>query len=807
VPGQEIRSIVPLVDVGTADLDLVGGKAAQLGAALRAGFRVPPGFCLTTEAHATGTAPADELAAAHAELGGGPVAVRSSATGEDLPHASAAGQQETVLHVGRADLVSAVRRCWDSLESERAAAYRAASGAGPARMAVLVQRMVDPAVAGVLFTANPVTGCRDEVVVDAAPGLGTAVVDGTTTPDHYVLNGHDGSGGGCLSREQLVQLREMGAQLQEHFGAPQDVEWAIDHDGTVWLLQSRPITTLFPLPERTDDTARAYFEVGHMQGMLQPFTPAGISALQRAMALWRSAYGAGTAARPGMADIGGRLYLDLTDSLRSRRSRANLPKAMRVYGPQCERLVQHLLDDPRFAPRPGLPFRLAPALRATARILPEAVVGIARALARPESARARAFRAVEGIRRRSEPPELRTAAERLHFAEDVQQAFTGPEMSAILHALTTGVLAGQVPKLLLHGLATASEVDAALAGLPHNVTTEMDLALWRIAAGLDADQRALLAGTEPAELAAKHRAGTLPDIGLDEFLRTYGHRCASEVDIGAPRWSEDPAPLFATLANYLRITDPEQAPDRRFERAATRGEEAAAELVRRARRKSRLRGRLTGFFLRRARQLAGLRELAKFAWLHPLAEMRRQVLRIGEELVSRGQLDAADDVLFLDLDEMAAALEGAPCRDTASARKSVHARERRRRHVPPMVLSDGTDVEAVAPRADTGSAITGTGASPGRATGRVRVVRDPRDASIEPGEILVAPTTDPGWTPLFLSAAGLVSDTGSPMAHGPTVAREYGIPAVISVRGATERLTTGQLVTVDGAAGTVELAE
>ena len=807
MPGQDTRAITRLDEVGTADLDLVGGKAAQLGAMLRAGFRVPPGFCLTTGAHAAGTIPAEELAAAHAELGGGPVAVRSSATGEDLPHASAAGQQETVLDVRPPDLVAAVQRCWDSLTSDRAAAYRAASGIESTSTAVLVQRMVDPSVAGVLFTANPITGCRAEAVVDAAPGLGTAVVDGATTADHYVLSGHRAPTGGCLSQDQLAQLRDVGAQLQEFFGAPQDIEWAFDHDGTLWLLQSRPITTLFPLPHHAGDETRAYFEVGHMQGMLHPFTPAGISALQRAMALWRSAHGAGAAARPGVVDIGGRLYLDLTDALRSKRSRANLPKAMRLYGPQCERLVENLLADPRFAPRPGLPVRAGPALRVTARILPQAVVGVARALARPEAARARAFRGVERIRRRSEPPQLRTAAERLRFAEDVQRTFTGPEMSEVLWALATGLLSGQAPKVLLSGVATASEVDTALGGLPHDVTTEMNLALWHLAAGLDEQNRALLADTDPAELAAQHRAGTLPDIGLDVFLATYGHRCASDVDIGAPRWSEDPTPVFAALANYLRITDPEQAPDRRFERAAARAERAVDELAQRARRKSRLRGHLTAFFLRRARQLAGLRELAKFAWLHPLAEMRRQVLRIGEELASRGLLDEPDDVMFLDLAEMAEAVGGTAHRDLVRERKSAHERERGRRHVPSLLLSDGTDVEAAAPREESGSAITGTGASPGRATGRVRVVRDPRRAHVEPGEILVAPTTDPGWTPLFLSAAGLVSDTGSPMAHGPTVAREHGIPAVIAVRGATERLTTGQLITIDGAAGTVHLAE
>jgi phosphohistidine swiveling domain-containing protein len=323
----------------------------------------------------------------------------------------------------------------------------------------------------------------------------------------------------------------------------------------------------------------------------------------------------------------------------------------------------------------------------------------------------------------------------------------------------------------------------------------MDLALWHLAAGAG-EHRDLLRDTPPAELAARYRAGTLPDVGLSSFLHAYGHRAAAEIDVGIPRWDEDPAPVFAAIANYLRLDDAEQAPDRRFQRAAAEAEAMLTRLQRR---------RLAGFFLRRARALGGLRELGKFAGLYTLRDIRRNLLEVGADLAARGLLERPDDIMFLDLAEARA---GTDQRDLVAARRAAYERELRRVHVPVVLLSDGTDVEALAPPVVAADgALTGMPAAPGTATGPARVIHDPADARIEPGEILVAPTTDPGWTPLFMTAAGLVTEIGAPLAHGPTVAREYGIPAVVGVRDATREISTGQIITVDGAAGTVTIKD
>jgi pyruvate,water dikinase len=315
----------------------------------------------------------------------------------------------------------------------------------------------------------------------------------------------------------------------------------------------------------------------------------------------------------------------------------------------------------------------------------------------------------------------------------------------------------------------------------------------------------MLINTDPAELARRYLAGGLPEFGLAGFLAEYGHRGAAEIDIGVPRWAEDPTPVFAAIAGYLRVTDPEQAPDRRFARAAEDAVAKIDELVTRAHRTRPIRARGAGFLLRRSRAIAGLRELPKFAWLYAFAEMRRQLLAAGAELTGLGLLGQPDDIMFLDLHEaLAAAVDDADHRELVVARRADHERETKRRNIPGLLLSDGTIPEtltAPAPAAD--GTLLGMAAAPGVATGRARVILDPAGAQVEPGEILVAPTTDPGWTPLFMTAGGLVTETGSPMAHGPTVAREYGIPAVICVRDATQLITTGQLITLDGASGTV----
>ncbi|HEX2742026.1 MAG TPA: PEP/pyruvate-binding domain-containing protein [Rubrobacter sp.] len=874
-------------EIDRTALPVAGGKAANLGELARAGLPVPEGFCVTTAAYEVvaadagleptlgalaDTRPEDterlaDLAAearsrlseasvpealtraislAYEELGEGePVAVRSSATAEDLPYASFAGQQDTYLNVvGVESVLDAVRRCWASLWTDRAVSYRATNGIDPhgVRLAVAVQRMVDASVAGVLFTANPVTGKRRQAVIDASPGLGEAVVSGMVNPDHFVVDTQKGTiverrlgdkrvavraaaGSGTervemaagedeasLSDGQILTLAKLGARVEDHYGSPQDTEWAIDVDGKIWLLQARPITTLFPLPANVptdDEDLRVYFSFSVAQGVYRPLTPMGFQAFR--LIFTSLATMAGRPPRnpyqgPAFVIEGaGRIFADITPVLRSKQGRRFFNLIMRNMEARTVPIVRRLVEDPRLAP---VQTSWRPVLRA---VLPIFVRGriplrIIQALARPEKARERAARVVARLRA-NDLPRNASAAERLSAAERMLRDGPPGILPAVPPAFITGVLSNALAGKILGNLATDDERRVAMRALPHNPTTEMDLALWDLAREASAvpDTARTLGETPPERLAEDYRRGSLPpnlQAGLEDFLRLYGHRGVAEIDLGLPRWSEDPTYILGVLSNYLRLDDPQAAPDVQFGRAAREAEEMVAELTRRARRKGRLRGALVGFLLDRARELSGLREMPKFCIVLLMARARGLLWKVGDELAEAGRLERAGDIFFLSVPEAWAVLSGEDLRPLVRGRRAVYEQEVGRKHVPRLLLSDGTE-----PTAETNGAaegvLLGTPASGGVVTQKARVILDPSGARLEPGEILVAPSTDPGWTPLFLTAGGLVMEMGGPMSHGAIVAREYGIPAVVGVPDATERINTGQRITVDGAAGEI----
>lgn len=897
VPGTQRQDpppglVLALELIGAELLPAVGGKAANLGELLRTGLPVPPGFCLTTQAyrHATAGAgldavhaslaatsaedlpglaglaaaarrlvlaadvPADVVLAvrdAYAALGtDAPVAVRSSATAEDLPFASFAGQQDTFLNVVGIDAVlAAVRQCWASLWTDRAVSYRAAHGISPAAvsLAVVVQRMVDAAVAGVLFTANPVTGRRHEAVIDASPGLGEAVVSGAVNPDHFVIDsatrrilerrigskevairplpgggtarvGQSGDGTQpCVDDARLLVLELLGRRAEVHFGAPQDLEWAIDDGGVAWLTQSRPITTLYPLPERrhVPDGTRVYLCFSLAQGLTRPLTPMGLAGFRLiASSVARAAGFEVPAPHDGpapYAPAGQRLFFDLTPVLRSAVGRALVPRVFDVMEARSAAVLRVLFDDPRFSVTSRSPWRLLRHIlpvAARARV-PESLL---RALFRPEAALRRAERFGERFRATLVVPAGSTAQQRLDHVERILGRELFPVVPNILPLPALGFALLAAAGRLLGNSAGPGSLQPVLRGLPHNVTTEMDLALWQLADAIraDAGAAAVFDAETVQELARRYRARELPAVvqsGLAGFLGRYGHRAVAEIDLGVPRWSEDPVHILGVLANYLRLEDPEQAPDRQFRRATRDAEAQAQRLAAAAGQRGRLRAALVRAALKRTRMFAGLRELPKYLIVEALAAVRGQLQAIGTELARTGRITDADDVFFLDLVEVREGLAGRALHAVVALRRADYARELGRRHIPRVLLSDGTEPEALQSRAaGTGAAaavLGGTPASAGTVTAAARVILDPQGARLEPGEILVAPSTDPGWTPLFLTAGGLVMEMGGPNSHGAVVAREYGIPAVVGVPDATSLIATGQRITVDGGEGTV----
>jgi pyruvate,water dikinase len=875
-------------------LALGGGKGANLTRLIAAGFSVPGGFIITTAAYrlhvaanhledwlvevAGGVAHgdpaaldkvsatirarfeagvmspmlADAIRAAYGSMGSPPVAVRSSATTEDLPEASFAGQQDTFLNVaGNEALLKAVIRCWSSLWTGRAIGYRMHNGIEHrgAALAVVVQEMVQSDASGVLFTANPLTGKRRETVVDATLGLGEALVSGQVDPDHYIIDPLAGriltktlgtktvairgaAAGGTVTVTQeaaslqalpdaaILELSALGQRAARMFGSPQDIEWGWV-DGKLFLLQSRPITSLFPVPDgMAPEPLEVLFSFGAVQGMLDPMTPLGRDILFSAPLNVGELLGRGAAFRAQhfFAVAAERLFINLTPAIRHPRARHLIRKALTIIEPGTAQALERLLDEPALAPeRKRLPLlAIAPMIPLLVRILGNMLYN----LLWPHAGRMRIQRRLEAA---VHSFQIRSAA-----ATTLRKRVALCEMALgstgrIVPILIPGLAAGLGAFRFLHYLAAdlpagERQVLQTTRGLPHNVTTEMDLALWRTALAISADAPAAahVKGTDVPTLAAETLAGKLPpraQEAIGDFLQRYGMRGVAEIDMGRPRWGDDPTPLIQVVQSYLRIQDPNQAPDAIFRRGAALAEETIAALFEEVRctRFGWLKSHLLRWTAKRMRALAGLRESPKFTVIRLLGIVRESLLASGRELVAAGALSRPDDIFFLHLEELKALAKGER-RDWIALvreRRAIYVREKQRRQVPRLLLSDGRAFfdGVMGPGSEAEAAVVGSPVSPGVAEGVVHVVLDPHGAQLAPGEILVCRGTDPAWTPLFLAAGGLVMEVGGLMTHGSVVAREYGIPAVVGVHHATTRLQTGQRVRVDGSRGRIILLQ
>jgi pyruvate,water dikinase len=770
-------------------------------------------------------------------------AVRSSATAEDLDDASFAGLQDTFLQVRGADAVTGrVRGCWASLFTDRAVAYRRRReipGASAA-MAVVVQRMVDADAAGVIFSADPTTGHRGVAVIEAVWGLGDALVSGRALADVVRVRRADGAvierrtadkrarvvgraeGG---TREEAVPedrrqapvladaearaLAELAGRAEALRGGPQDVEWA-RADGRLWLLQSRAITTLFPRPAVADGRRHVLVSFGHIQVNTAPLSPLGISAVRRLLPFRRV-----DGVSQQVQAVGGRLYIDVTPALQRAPLRFMVPALLtKMHRPSAERVAL-------LAARPDViaaARATRPAVAAMLRFLgPVLLRALRRSLLAPE----RLHREYAG----------RYAA---LVARHVARVRAAPDAAGRLRALE-GELAVEFDHLLRRGagplIATVfvgesllrrlcarvcpdAAPDALLRGLEGNITTEMDLELGDLA-DVAREVPALVAalrGEAPAEALSRLRGDAAAAgffAGWDAFLGRWGARAAGEIDVGVPRWRERPDALLRALAGLLdRPTGAHRA---QHEAARREAERVAAEIERAARRGPLgwLRGPVIRGLIGRVRAAHALREHHKFALVELLGLLHDAALEVGAMLVADGAAARADEVFLLDLRDVRAAAE-AHARGASLAGYAPRIAEARRveaRHrglTPPAVMTDeGESPPLPAPSGAPPGALVGTAVSSGVIEARARVISDPARETLEAGEVLVAPFTDPGWTPLFMHASALVMEVGGLMTHGSVVARELGIPAVVAVEGATRELRSGQRVRVDGDRGWV----
>lgn len=852
----------------TDDLGTLGGKGANLVRLREAGFPVPPFVVLGTQeyrsfvaahgldaviAQALATSDADaasetiraafrrplpadqreHITAAVAHLVGRPVAVRSSATAEDLPEASFAGQQDTFLDVRGLDaILDAVVECWSSLWTERAIAYRARNGVPTeaVALAVVVQELVDAEAAGVLFTADPLTGHRGRTVVDAVFGLGEQLVSGQVDPDHFevatpvspgdpvpagtILERTVHGGRPTLSDAQLRALTALGTRVANHFGSPQDIEWTRVGDD-LQLVQTRPITSLFPLPASDGAELPLWLSIGGFQGMLDPITPLGRDALGRILASGARLFSDSVDPldNPYLKDAAERLWVRFDRVLRLGFGRPIATKILPIGDPAAAGIVARLGEEPAFAPGPT--GATAHAARVPAIAAGIVVPRAARTMVNPDATIARlnaeADAMVAELAARLDAadavalPHLRLAARHRAMAASLDRSLTR------LLPVFAPVMMPSV--LMLHRLRVLAahtglpDADALALGvqrsLPGNVTIEMDLALVEVAHAIraDAPSRTAIADTDPAAVAASYLAGGLPPVAqraIDGFLDRYGMRGVAEIDLGAPRWRELPEGVVRTIATYLALPD-EDAPDAAHARGVREAEAAIERVVQAL---SPIEGRQFRFIADRLRRTFGARETPKFTLVKQLGLVRTALLASGRDLVDAGVLDAPDDVFFLHDAELSGAFGRRDLRERVAERRAARERELRRTRIPVVLVGDGrTFYEGVG--GDPNADLSGTGVSPGVVEGAVRVVADPRTSGLLPGEILVCRGTDPAWTPLFLTASGLITEVGGLMTHGSVVAREYGLPAVVGVGGATERLATGQRIRLDGTAGTI----
>ncbi|WP_369198904.1 rifamycin-inactivating phosphotransferase [Streptomyces djakartensis] len=848
----------------------VGGKAAHLGELSRIeGIGVPGGFCVTTGAYRRIVAGApsleedlerlsrtdaddleavrtlgarirrtveaiavpDDLAAAvtralarHGEQDA--YAVRSSATAEDLPTASFAGQQDTYLNVvGPTAILRHISRCWASLFTERAVTYRQRNGIDhrTVLMAVVVQRMVVPHASGILFTADPVTGNRKVATVDAGCGLGEALVSGLVNPDVYRVRDGEVVARTIAAKEravralpagstrqetvdpqqqkqpaltdaQVLELVRTGRRIEAHFGCPQDIEWCLSGDG-FRIVQSRPITTLYPVPRTGDQDNHVYVSVGHQQMMTDPMKPLGFS-------MWQL-----TAMAP-MHEAGGRLFVDATKALASPTSRAGLLDLAGRSDPLVRDALETVLDrgdfvpslpDPQPADRPaGQPSDAAPTP------VPTDPAVVTELIERNEASLADLER---GIRDKTGPALFDFLLEAF---EEHKRILRDPlSMQAIMAGMES---TWWLNDKLGEWLGEKNAADSLTLSAPGNITSEMGLDLLDVADAIRPHPEVVehLRAVEDDDFLdelPKLPGGTEARDAIEAYLDRYGVRCAGEIDITRPRWRERPATLVPAILDNVRNFEPGAA-KRRFEQGLRESRQKEQDVLSRLRElpDGDRKADETKRMIDRVRTFIGYREYPKYGIIRRYFVYKQALLAEAGRLVRAGVLPDREDVFYLTFDEFREAVrthrvDPELVRQRKDAFRSHHAL------TPPRVLTSDGEIFTGAYRRDDvpAGALIGLAVSAGTVEGRARVVLDMAQADLEPGDILVTPYTDPSWSPLFVGITALVTEVGGLMTHGAVIAREYGLPAVVGVDRATRLIRDGQRIRVHGSDGYVEI--
>lgn len=777
-------------------------------------------------------------------------AVRSSAPHEDLEGASFAGVYESFLGVKPEELREAVRNVFASALDFKVVSYKRQRGFDPAHVeiAVVVQEQVDSESAGVAFSLNPQSNDYDEAVIQANQGLGETVVSGSVSPDRLIVDKvaeriiekkagaketslwsrpdggtaekpderrRDGQEF-ALTDEQAFEVSRLVSRVETRIGAAVDVEWAYGSGGELYLLQARPVTTYFPLPDELltapGEPRRLYADSTLLEeGLGEPLSVLGSRWMEDAIVeMIRQMTGRRipTNASDGLVlTVGGRWYANISNVLwLGKEQLAKSLETLDFHAAQVMRNVE--VERYKQAVRKPKPESIAALASGTVAHSAGPIGRTLAAMVAPDRARERYEAAVERHRR-----QLAELVRQMQSLPELGEETIGPTIHLLMREGLPLTYAAEASKTLIRLLYSRDVprqqrlLEAALRSMPHNITIEMGLALYDLARSLEESVGEEAYADLPA-LARRIEAQDLPEEFMrqwDEFMQSYGFRGPNELDLASTRYADDPMLALEQMGQYVRLDESvQERPRQSYERRQRERHEAYRELLEGTR--NSLKARLAEKLYRAAEAFSGYREIHKYYLVMAGYEVRRRALEVGRELAERGRLDSAEQIFDLTYED----LQGSSVTSIPDLRERAHRNTRYRRKIektpgasfPVMVDSRG-NIPRPAPRSSAPGVFVGEGISPGVARGPAKVLREVGEKPVEPGEVLVARATDPGWTPLFVNAAGIVLETGGSFQHGALVAREYGKPCVVGIEDATGRISDGREVEIDGETGTM----
>ncbi|MGG4220208.1 phosphoenolpyruvate synthase [Paenibacillus jamilae] len=758
-------------------------------------------------------------------------AVRSSATVEDLPHASFAGQQDTYLNIiGKEAIMQHISKCWASLFTDRAVIYRMQNGFDHSQvyLSVIVQRMVFPQASGILFTADPINGNRKVLSIDASFGLGEALVSGLVSADCYqvqdgvivskrietkkmAIYGREEGGtepkqlnpdqqkAQTLMDQQILQLERIGRQIEEHFGCPQDIEWCLADD-TFYIVQSRPITTLYPIPEATDQENHVYVSVGHQQMMTDPIKPLGIS-------VWKLT-GSASMFKTG----GGRLFVDITKGLASSDGRQNLLDVLGHSDPLIKDALITIIErgdfiklDPYDKSEQG-PVKSHKGM-SSADILAEAGNDPAIVADLIKSSETSLSALKHNIQTKSGLDALDCILEDMQQRR--QRASDLKNLSVIMSAIHASAW---INEKMSEWLGEKNVADTLSLSVPNNVTSEMGMDLLDVADVIRTYPKIIeylqqVKVDNFLDELLQFEGGQKVRDAIAAYLDKYGMRCAGEIDITRTRWSEKPSILVPMILSNIKNLEP-GASKRKFEQGRQEALKKEQDLLARLKQlpDGEQKAKETKQIIAQIRNFIGYREYPKYDIVSRYFIYKQALLKEAERLVQANVLHEKEDIYYLAFEELQETIRTNKLDYQVIAKRKDEYRLYEKLTPPRVITSDGEIITGQYKRENIPTeAIVGLAVSSGVVEGRARVILNIEGAELEDGDILVTAFTDPSWTPLFLSIKGLVTEVGGLMTHGAVIAREYGLPAIVGVENATKLIKDGQRIRVHGTDGYIEI--